>query len=161
MQIRPVSTPADDNALWSILEPMIRDGSTYLLSPDLDRKGALAYWLRPEHEVFVIVADGEVVGTYYLRANAQGGGSHVANCGFVVHPAATGRGLARQMGNHALARARERGFKALQYNFVVATNVAAIALWRSLGMETVGRLPRAFLHPTAGYVDGLIMYRTL
>lgn len=161
MQIRPLSRPADEDALWAILEPMIKGGSTYLLPSDLDRQGALDYWLKPEHEVFVIVDGNQVAGTYYLRANAQGGGAHVANCGFVVHPAATGRGLARRMGVHALARARERGFKALQYNFVVATNVAAIALWHSLGMETVGRLPGAFLHPTEGYVDALVMYRTL
>ena len=153
--------PADDDAIWSILEPMIRAGETYALPRDLGRGEALAYWLAPGHEVFVAEGDGAVVGTYYLHANQRGGGAHVANCGYVTAPGATGRGVARAMCAHSLDRARARGFRAMQFNFVVATNERALRLWESFGFATVGRLPEAFEHPTAGLVDALVLYRTL
>jgi ribosomal protein S18 acetylase RimI-like enzyme len=101
------------------------------------------------------------VGTYFLQANQQGGGSHVANCGYITVPWATGRGVARSMCAHSLERARERGFTAMQFNFVVSTNERALALWQHFGFEIVGRLPGAFQHPIKGFVDALVMYRSL
>jgi len=153
--------PPDSEAVWSILEPTIRAGETYTLPRDMSRDAALAWWFTPAHEVFVAEADGSVVGTYFLRANQQGGGAHVANCGYVTLPQASGKGVARAMCSHSLDRARARGFHAMQFNFVVSTNQRAVALWRSFGFEIVGRLPGAFLHPTAGPVDALLMYRRL
>jgi ribosomal protein S18 acetylase RimI-like enzyme len=160
MQIRPAQA-RDDDAIWDIIGPTIRAGETYVLPPDMSRSDALAYWKSPAHEVFVAEAVGKVVGTYYLRANQQGGGAHVANCGYVTSAQATGRGVARAMCAHSLERARERGFRAMQFNFVVSTNERAIRLWQSFGFETVGRLPGAFHHPKRGFVDALVMYRTL
>jgi len=101
------------------------------------------------------------LGTYFLKANQQGGGSHVANCGYVTSVEAQGRGIARAMCLHSLERAKERGFHAMQFNFVVSTNDRAVKLWLSLGFEIVGRLPRAFQHPERGFVDALVMYREL
>lgn len=153
---------ADDaDAIWSILEPVIRAGETLALPKDMARAEALASWTLPDHEVFVARADGQVVGTYYLRANQLGGGGHVANCGYVTAPWATGRGIARAMCAHSLERARERGFAAMQFNFVVSTNDRAVKLWQSLGFQVVGRLPGAFRHPTLGAVDALVMFTTL
>jgi ribosomal protein S18 acetylase RimI-like enzyme len=160
MPIRPAS-PADADAIWAILKPMIRSGETYTLPTDMTRPAALAYWMSPGHEVFVLEEDKALLGTYYLRANQSGGGSHVANCGYVTAPASTGRGVARAMCAHSLDRARQRGFAAMQFNFVIATNDRAIRLWESFGFETVGRIPKAFRHPTRGLVDALVMYRTL
>jgi len=152
---------ADDEALWPILAPMIRAGETYALPRDLGREEALAYWFAPEHEVFVLEEGDAVLGTYFLCANQRGGGGHVANCGYVTAPGATGRGVARAMCAHSLDRARARGFRAMQFNFVVATNERALRLWESFGFAIVGRLPEAFEHPTRGFVDALVMYRTL
>ena len=160
MPIRPAS-PADADAIWAILEPMIRSGETYSLPADMTPPAALAYWMSPGHEVFVMEEDKALLGTYYLRANQSGGGSHVANCGYVTAPASTGRGVARAMCAHSLDRARQRGFAAMQFNFVIATNDRAIRLWQSFGFETVGRIPKAFRHPKRGLVDALVMYRTL
>ena len=161
MQIRPAALPDDADVLWAILEPTIRAGETYTLPRKMSREDALDYWFAPQHEVFVAEADTNVLGTYFLQHNQQGAGSHVANCGYVTAPWATGRGVARAMCAHSLDRARERGFKAMQFNFVVSTNERAVALWRSFGFEIVGRLPGAFHHPTAGFVDALVMYRSL
>ncbi len=151
----------DKEAIWRILEPIIRAAETYPLPRDLEREAALAYWLAPQHEVFIAVENSEIVGTYYLRANNAGGGAHVANCGYMVAEHATGRGVARAMCAHSLVRAKERGFRAMQFNFVVATNARAIHLWQAMGFAIVGRLPGAFAHPTQGYVDALVMWREL
>ena len=160
MHIRP-ATPYDRDAIWAILEPTIRAGETYTLPADMQSHEALAFWLAPAHEVFVTEEDGAILGTYFLRSNQSGGGSHVANCGYITAPHATGRGVARAMCAHSLDRARARGFKAMQFNFVVSTNERAVRLWQSFSFEIVGRLPAAFRHPTKGFVDVFVMYRSL
>jgi ribosomal protein S18 acetylase RimI-like enzyme len=158
--IRPAER-LDDDAIWNILEPTVRSGETYTLARGLSREDALAWWFAAGHEVFVAQLGGAVAGTYFLRANQQGGGAHVANCGYMTAPHASGRGVARAMCAHSLDRARARGFRAMQFNFVVSTNQRAIRIWQSFGFEIVGRLPGAFQHPVEGYVDALVMYRYL
>jgi ribosomal protein S18 acetylase RimI-like enzyme len=140
---------------------MIRAGETYALPNDMSEADALAYWMGNDRETFVAEEDGVILGTYYLRPNQLGGGSHVANCGYVTAQEATGRGVARRMCEHSLQEARDRGFRAMQFNFVVATNERAVRLWESLGFQTIGRLPLAFLHPRHGYTDALVMFRDL
>jgi len=151
----------DGSVIWRILEPIIRAGETYALPRDMSEGDAVAYWMGPDRETFVAEEDGRILGTYYLRSNQPGGGAHVANCGYMTATEATGRGIARHMCEDSLHRARERGFKAMQFNFVVATNERAIRLWQDLGFESVGRLPLAFAHPRRGYVDALVMVRAL
>ena len=160
MQIRPAISE-DSNAIWAIMEPIIRAGETYTLPRDMNKEAALAYWFSTEREVFVAEDQGETVGTYCLQANQKGGGSHVANCGYMTAMSATGRGVARAMCTHSLDRARERGFRAMQFNFVISTNDRAVRLWQTFGFEIVGRLPGAFHHPARGYVDAYIMFRNL
>jgi ribosomal protein S18 acetylase RimI-like enzyme len=159
MHIRPAKED-DVDAVWRILAPIIRAGETYALPRDMSREAALAYWFAPDHEVFV-AQDEDVVGTYYLRPNQGGGGAHVANCAYMTAPWASGRGIGRAMAAHSLARAQARGFRAIQFNFVVASNNRAIKLWQQLGFRIVGRLPGAFLHPALGPIDALVMYRSL
>jgi L-amino acid N-acyltransferase YncA len=155
------ATRRDDEAIWRILEPMLRAGETYTLPREMSREEALAYWFSRGHETFVAEEDGSILGTYFLHANQRGGGAHVANCGYVTAQQATGRAIARAMCLHSLNMARQRGFRAMQFNFVVSTNERAVRLWTALGFATVGRLPAAFLHPLHGYVDALVMYRAL
>jgi ribosomal protein S18 acetylase RimI-like enzyme len=151
----------DHDPIWSVLEPVMRAGETYLLARDASREDVLGFWFAGGHEVFVAEEGGVVVGTYFLRANQGGGGSHVANCGYVTATTATGRGVASAMCTHSLEHARTRGFRAMQYNFVVSTNERAVRLWKKHGFRIVGQLPEAFLHPHAGYVDAYVMYREL
>jgi ribosomal protein S18 acetylase RimI-like enzyme len=160
LTIRPAPA-ADDDAIWAILEPVFRAGETYPIPRDISRADALAYWRTPGHEVFVAEQDGTIVGTYYLRANQRGGGAHVANCGYMTATGATGRGVARAMCLHSLAAAQARGFTAMQFNFVVATNERAVRLWQACGFEIAGRLPGVFQHPRLGFVDALILLRRL
>jgi len=152
---------ADREAVWAVLEPTIRAGETYTLPREMSKDAALEYWFGAGHEVFVAEQDGGILGTYFLQANQRGGGDHVANCGYVTAAQATGRGIARALCAHSLEHAKARGFRAMQFNFVVSTNQRAVRLWQSFGFEIVGRLPGAFRHPTAGVVDALVMYRRL
>jgi ribosomal protein S18 acetylase RimI-like enzyme len=151
----------DSAAIAAIILPIIREGATYTLDPDMSEGDALAYWQGPDKETFVAEEHGVILGTYYMRPNQARGGRHVCNCGYMTSSSAAGRGVARRMCEHSLKHARSRGYRAMQFNFVVSTNDRAVRLWQLLGFETVGRLPLAFRHPALGYVDAFVMYRAL
>jgi len=156
-----LATPADEEVVWSIIEPILRAGETYTLPRDWSRSEALAFWFSSAHEVFVAEGKAGVLGTYYLHANQRGGGAHVANCGYMTAPEACGRGVATAMCEHSLIRAAARGFRAMQFNFVVSTNERAVRLWQRLGFDIVGTIPGAFEHPVLGFVDALVMHRAI
>ncbi|PZU57595.1 MAG: GNAT family N-acetyltransferase [Sphingobium sp.] len=158
--IRP-TVVADHAAIWAILEPLIRDGEVFALPRDMSREEVLAYWTAGDRVPFVACRDGTIAGLYYLRPNQMGGGAHVANAGYATAREASGRGVARAMCAHSMDEARRRGFRAMQFNFVVSTNARAVMLWTDMGFTTVGRLPEAFHHPGQGYVDALVMARPL
>lgn len=160
MRLRP-ATEADDDVIWAMLVAVFRAGETYCQPRDIPREAALDYWSGAPHRVFLAEEDDVAMGTYFLTPNQKGGGAHVCNCGFVTADAARGKGVARAMLAHALKEAKAAEFRAMQFNFVAATNTRAIAIWQGAGFETVGRLPGAFLHPREGYVDALVMFREL
>lgn len=149
---------ADMAALWRILQPIFAAGETYCMPRDVSQLDALDYWSGRPHRTFVATTgEGEIVGTYFLTPNQRGGGAHVCNCGF----ASTIRGVGTALLQHALTEARSAGFRAMQFNFVVSSNVSAVRLWERHGFDVVGRLPGAFQHPREGFVDALVMYRQL
>ncbi len=152
---------SDEAAIWARLAPPIRAGETYALPHDLGAADAVDYWFAPGNSVWVAEDDRKLFGTYYLRPNQRGGGSHVANCGYMTARDATGRGVATAMCRHSLAQAKALGFRAMQFNFVVSTNEAAVRLWKTLGFAIVGTLPAAFAHPGKGYVDAFVMHRQI
>lgn len=158
--VRP-ATSRDHKSIWAIIGPVIRAGETYTLPIDMTEAEAISYWTGPDRQTFV-ADDGDVVlGTYYLRTNQLGGGSHVANCGYITDTNARHKGVARAMCEHSLNEARRLGFLAMQFNFVVSTNDRAVRLWLSMGFREVGRLPLAFRRPTGEYTDALVMFRSL
>ena len=160
MTIRPAAD-ADFDAMWEIFRAIVAAGDTYVFAPDTPRADAHKYWFGPGVACWVAEADGRIVGMYKLVANQPGLGSHVSNASFMVDPGFNGRGAGRAMGLHCLDEARRRGFRAMQFNFVVSTNERAVALWRSLGFAIVGTLPGAFRHKERGYVDAYVMFRSL
>jgi L-amino acid N-acyltransferase YncA len=160
MKIRPAAE-ADRAAIWKIFHEVVAAGDTYAIDPDMSREEALAYWFSAHTRTYVADSTVGVVGTYILRPNQSGGGSHVANAAFMVAPEARGQGIGRAMGEHCLSEARRLGFRAMQFNFVASTNESAVRLWQQLGFEIVGTLPGAFCHPKNGYVDVYVMYCSL
>lgn len=158
--IRDADPAGDADAVWAVLEPIFRRGDTYAVDPCISREDALAFWFTHDR-VRVAVVDGWVAATYYLGPNQAGGGRHVANCGYAVHPDAKGLGLGRSLCRDSLDVARDAGFKAMQFNLVVSTNEAAVHLWQDLGFAIVGTIPEAFDHPEFGLVDAYVMHRSL
>jgi ribosomal protein S18 acetylase RimI-like enzyme len=179
------ATTKDHDAIWKIFHEIISAGDTYSLDPRMSREEALAYWFRADTQTYVAelhrqsvgeavgfprtatpsptggMKDQVIVGTYILRPNQSGGGSHVANAAFMVASDAQGCGVGRAMAEHCLNEARRIGFRAMQFNYVISTNTPAIRLWQELGFEIVGTLPGAFRHPEKGYVDVYVMFRSL
>ncbi|QYG91664.1 GNAT family N-acetyltransferase [Iamia sp. SCSIO 61187] len=158
------ATAEDWPAIWPIWRQVVAAGDTYVWELDaMTEDDARAAWmLPPPAEVMVAVDDaGVVVGTAEVRPNQVGRGSHVANASFMVDPACAGRGIGRALAEAVLERARAAGYRAMQFNAVVASNVRAIALWRSLGFTVVGTVPGAFRHAERGEVDLLVMHRWL
>lgn len=160
MKIRKAQE-SDFDAIWTMLEPVMRAGETYAYPRGANRNEAYALWMEQPDHTYVAVENDTILGTYYLTANKLGPGSHVCNCGYITADAARGRGLATLMCEHSQDEAKRLGFKAMQYNAVVSTNEGAVRLWQKLGFAIVGTLPKAFNHPAHGYVDAHVMYKWL
>ena len=184
LKIRPAKD-SDRDVIWEIFHEVVAEGDTYPIDSEISREDALAYWFAPKTYTYVAEVAGDsvgdavsvpgkptasptvededrrVVGTYILKPNQSGGGAHVANAAFMVPASTRGQGIGRLMGEHCFSEARRLGFRAMQFNFVVSTNEAAVKLWQSLGMKIVGTLPGAFRHPEKGYVDVYVMFQSL
>jgi len=158
MNIRE-ATQKDFKNIWPIFHEIISVGETYAYPRNTTKNEALKIWLTSPRKTFVFEENNQVLGTYYLKTNQAGPGQHVCNCGYMVSSEVRGRGLATAMCEHSQKIAIELGYKAMQFNFVASSNIGAIRLWNKLGFETVGHLPKAFNHPTQGYIDALVMYK--
>lgn len=159
--IRPYQE-SDWSTIWPILQQTFAAGDTYTFSPESTEEEIHRAWVDVPAATFVACDDtGHILGTYFLKPNQPGLGAHVCNCGYVVAPDAQGQGIASRMCEHSQAEAIARGFRAMQFNFVVATNNRAVRLWEKHGFAIVGQLPGAFHHRRLGYVDALVMFKTL
>ncbi len=155
------ATAADAEGIWRLLGPVFRAGETYAVDPAISRLDALGYWNDLPRATYVAEVAGVLVGTYYIKTNQPGGGDHICNCGYIVDPAARGQGVAEAMCLHSQSEARDMGYQAMQFNFVLASNAGAVRLWQKLGFAVVGTIPRAFRHPTLGLVDAHVMHKAL
>jgi L-amino acid N-acyltransferase YncA len=161
IEIRP-AIDADFEAMWKIFAHHVAAGETYPFEADITRAAGYEYWLGPQVTSFVAVQGGErVLGMYKLVPNQVGRGAHTANASYMVSPAVQGLGLGRMLGEHSLLEARRQRYLAMQFNFVVSTNAAAVRLWTKLGFAIVGTLPKAYRHQRLGYVDAYVMYQPL
>jgi ribosomal protein S18 acetylase RimI-like enzyme len=161
IEIRP-AIPADFDAIWDIFSSIIEAGETYPFAPDTTRAVGYEYWFGAAATTFVAVRGRErVLGMYRIVTNQVGRGAHVANASYMVSPLAQGAGIGRLLGEHSLLQARAMGYLAMQFNYVVSTNTAAVKLWKQLGFTIVGTLPKAYRHPRLGFVDAYVMYQLL
>jgi ribosomal protein S18 acetylase RimI-like enzyme len=153
--------PADFGAIWPIFREIVSAGETYPSDPDTSEEEAFDIWTVKPQATFVAELNGEIVGTYFLKANQPGLGNHVCNCGYMVSSRARSKGIASAMCEHSQGEAKQQGFKAMQFNLVVSTNEGALRLWQKLGFEIVGTLPKAFRYKDKRYVDAHVMYKWL
>ncbi|MBS3804456.1 MAG: GNAT family N-acetyltransferase [Oleiphilaceae bacterium] len=161
MNVRPYQTE-DWPATWRMIEPVFRAGETYPYSPEIPESEAHKVWIEMPAQTFVAVDEYKgILGTYYIKPNQPALGAHVCNCGYIVAENARGAGIASLMCEHSQTVAVDLGFQAMQYNLVVSTNTGAVSIWKRLGFETAGTLPRAFRHPRLGLVDAFVMFKQL
>ncbi|WP_434360849.1 GNAT family N-acetyltransferase [Parasalinivibrio latis] len=151
----------DFDAFWPVFKSVIEARETYAFDPEMTLEEAYQLWCLYPVASYVAIENGVVLGSYYVKANAAGPGSHVCNCGYMVSPFARGKGVARSLCIHSQEIAEKHGFRAMQFNSVVSTNTVAVDLWRKLGFKIVGTLPKAYLHAREGYVDCHVMYKQL
>ena len=161
MKCRLYQAAHDYEAVSDLFLSVIATGDTYVFAPTDDSLYCQTAWIDPAQEVWVLELSGIIVGTYVLKPNYPGLGSHIANASFMVSPSAIGQGFGRLMGEHALKRATQLGFQAMQFNCVVSTNEAAVRLWKKLGFSIIGTVPQGFKHATKGFVDTHIMHKGL
>jgi ribosomal protein S18 acetylase RimI-like enzyme len=160
IQIRPALL-SDQDAVWEIIEPVIRAGDTYMYAPDSSKDKMLTIWFDADKYTYVAEMEGKIAGTFFLKANQPDLGSHVVNAGYMVHPDFRGRGTAEQLCRFSLTEAKRLGFKAMQFNCVIATNEVAVRLWQKCGFSIIGTLPKAYQHQKLGLVDAYVMYQWL
>ncbi len=159
--IRP-ATEADFDSMWTIFQELIASGDTYYFAADTSRDDCHSYWFGRGIKSWVAVLNtGRLLGMYRLLSNQLDRGAHVANASFMVSPAAQGVGIGKMLGRHCLEQARRDGYLAMQFNYVVSTNVSAVLLWKRLGFSVIGTLPRAYRHQQLGFVDVYVMYKFL
>jgi L-amino acid N-acyltransferase YncA len=151
----------DFEAIWLIIHEVFKTGDTYPFAPDTEKATAYQIWMIAPTATYVAEREGQIIGTYYLKPNQPGLGSHVCNAGYMMTATARGQGVGKVMCQHSLLEARKLGFKGMQFNLVVSSNVAAVKLWQDMGFEVVGTLPKAFNHQALGLVDALVMYQWL
>jgi ribosomal protein S18 acetylase RimI-like enzyme len=153
---------ADEFALaWPLFRSVVSAGDTYSYPPDLSFEQARDWWAAPPSRCFIAQRGEQVLGCYMLKPNQPGLGDHVANAGYMVSPAARRQGVASVMCEHSMGQARDAGFTAMQFNFVVSTNVTAVRLWQRHGFHIVGQVPGAFRHAAHGPTDVYVMHRHL
>ncbi len=152
----------DKEQIWKIIEYVILRGDSYTYAPDTPREDALKDWCSSEKYTFVAVDENEkILGTFYIKANQIGLGSHIANGSYMVSPEVRRKGIGKLMGEFSLEEAKRIGFYAMQFNFVVKSNEKAVNLWKSLGFEIIGEIPEAYRHLKNGLTNAYIMYRKL
>lgn len=151
----------DKPQLWEIIKYTISSGDTYVFYPDSPKEEMLSYWCAPDKKTYVALWEKEIVGTFFLKENQPGLGSHIVNAGYMVSHKARGKGIGRAMAEFSLEKAKHLGYKAMQFNVVVKSNEIAVKLWQDVGFEIVGEIPEAFNHSNLGLTNAYIMYRKL
>jgi GNAT superfamily N-acetyltransferase len=160
LKIREIR-PDEFDLVWPLFHSVLAAGDTYAWAPDMSLEEGRRIWTAAPARAFVAELDGAVVATYSVRPNQPGLGDHVANAGYMVEPAARGQGIARALCEHSMETARQAGFTAMQFNFVVSSNEGAVRLWQRCGFRIVGQVPGAFRHRERGAMDVFIMHRFL
>jgi len=151
----------DADALWDIIREVIHSGDTYAFEPHTAKEKMIHYWMGSDKRTYVARLDSRIAGTFILKDNQPGLGNHIANAAYMVHPEFQRLGLGKKMATFSLKEAKRLGYKAMQFNLVVASNKPAIKLWEDLGFEIIGKIPNAFRHKTLGFINALIMYKDL
>jgi ribosomal protein S18 acetylase RimI-like enzyme len=156
-----LATEADKDAVWLIIEPIIRKGDTWVFSPDSTKEKMLNYFFSSEKHTYAALERDEIVGVFFIKDNQPDLGSHICNAGYMVAQNHTGRGIGKKMCQFSIQKAKEIGYDGMQFNIVIKSNHNAVHLWLNLGFSIIGEIPNAFVHPQNGLTNAYIMYQKL
>lgn len=151
----------DKDNIYKIAKDVLKTGDTYTMPPNSKKNEILRYWFGDKKSTFVALMNNQIVGFFYIKPNQAELGNHISNASYMVSPKFQNMGIGRKMGEYSLKKAKEMGYKAMQFNFVVKSNISAVKLWQKLGFRIIGEIPKAFRHSTKGLVNAYIMYREL
>lgn len=154
-------TSEDFKRFWGTFSQIVQAQETYAINPAITYQSAFDLWCARPLKTYVFESRGDLLGSYYLKANGEGPSGHICNCGYMVKAAFQGQGIAQTLCEHSQAVAIELGFKAMQFNSVVSTNAAAVHLWKKLGYRILGSIPKGYQHKQLGYVDCHVMHKFL
>ncbi len=160
MKIRE-ATLKDYDAIWNIFKKVIKTGDTYVFDPQTPKTDLAKHWFTSYMKTYVVEEKNKILATYILKPNQIDLGSHICNCSYMVDPESFGKGLGKMMCEHSLENAKIMGYKAMQFNIVVSTNIPAIKLWEKYSFKIIGTIPKGYKHSSLGYVDAYIMYREI
>lgn len=156
------ATDADFDAVKEIFLHVVDEGETYSYErAELTDQWIRDYWLKNTVTTLVARVSGKVAGVCAIRVNRTGRGNHIANASYIVHHNYRAQGIGHALGKASLSAAKEKGYAAMQFNYVVSTNVKAVALWQSLGFKIIGVMPQGYRHSRHGLVDVYMMHRFL
>lgn len=153
--------PSDHDGIWSIIYEVISKGDTYVFLPGTPRQQMMDYWCGNDKNTYVTLIDNVIAGTFILKNNQPGLGSHIANGSYMASSKFSGQGVGIEMGRFSIEEAKRLDYKAIQFNIVIKSNERAVSLWKKLGFEIIGEIPEAFNHQQNGLTNAYIMYRKL
>lgn len=160
--IRKADNAKDYDNIWNIFYNVIQTGDTYVFDPNTPKEDLHKHWFADYMDTFVAVDnDGTILGTYIIKPNQVGLGSHIANCSYMVNHRYQGKGIGKLLCEHSIEFARQKGYSGIQFNIVVSTNTSAIKLWKKFGFEIIGTTLKGFRHKELGLVDTYIMFKQL
>jgi len=153
--------PSDYDRIWEIIQEVIATGDTYVFDPGSSKEKMLEYWCGQDKHTYIALRNSKIVGTFVIKDNQPGLGSHIANASYMTVPAASGQGIGMAMGEFSLEEAKRLGYRAMQFNIVIKSNERAVRLWKKLGFTIIGEIPEAFNHRRDGLTNAYIMYKKL
>ena len=151
----------NNKSIWKIFKQILKRGDSLHFPSKTTFTEFNLIWFNKNSNAYVAISDGQIVGSYVIVPNHTGRASHVANAIYMVDVNFRGKSIGKLLGKHSLTVAKELAYKAMQFNLVVSTNVPAVKLWKNLGFDIIGEVPKAFEHPVKGFVSAYIMHRNL
>lgn len=152
----------DAEAAASIWNQVVEDGEAFPQMELLTAESGDEFFREQSFTGLACDADsGEVLGLYILHPNNTGRCGHICNASYAVRRDVRGCHIGEKLVNHCMQKGKELGFRILQFNAVVASNIYALRLYEKLGFVRLGTIPGGFLMKDGHYEDIIVHYHVL
>lgn len=150
-------TEKDLPQMAEIWNDVVREGNAFPQERSIDAEEAAKFFAAQSY-AGVAEMDGEVVGMYILHPNNVERCGHISNASYAVKAGKRGHRIGEKMVRDCIAQGKRLGFRILQFNAVVATNMAAVKLYDKLGFKRLGTIPGGFRMKDGTYEDIILFY---